>query len=347
MAKKKKTEKLNKLALRTLAPILFGAIVLYFTIFAYAAKPPQTHKLQYSPKKVVVTRKIAPPKVPVKPSTPTPVASATPAVTPSVVKVTTPVSKPKITTSSTPAPVVTPSPDSNVSSLTPSSPSTPASSPPSSPPSQTSGYTSTNWSGYLGATGTYTEISGSWRATAPSGNGSSTSADATWIGIGGVSTSDLIQIGTQNIVSASGKVSEAAFWELLPDVSQNISTISVSAGDLMSASITETSTNQWAFSITDESNSESYTSNVPYTSSHSSAEWIEEDPSFASGRQIPFDNFGTASFTNASALQNGSNLNLLSMNAQPITMLSGRNGTPVATPSSINPDGTSFSVTHS
>lgn len=176
------------------------------------------------------------------------------------------------------------------------------------------------------------------------GNGLSTSADATWIGIGGVTAGDLIQVGTQDTVSAGGQVSTAAFYELLPNVSQPVPGVTVSAGDAITASLRQVTSSQWAISITDETNGQSYTGAVPYASSLSSAEWIEEDPSYSSGRQVPFDNFGTVSFTGGSTTVNGSPVDIAGSDAQAVAMLN-RAGQTVATPSALNTDGASFSIT--
>ncbi|HVA11532.1 MAG TPA: G1 family glutamic endopeptidase [Candidatus Dormibacteraeota bacterium] len=243
-----------------------------------------------------------------------------------------------------PEPVATPSPSSNVSGLTPTAPApAPASS--QVPSSQTTtGYTSTNWSGYLATTGSFIGVSGSWAATSPTGNGSTTSADSTWIGIGGVTAGDLIQVGTQNIVAANGQVSASAFYEMLPNVSQPVPGVTVSPNDSMSASVTEISSGRWAITITDNTDGESDTLDVSYASSLSSAEWIEEDPSYSFRLQIPFDNFHGASFTNArTTLLSGTSANLANSTAQPVTMVDD-SGNNIAVPSAIGGDGTSFTV---
>jgi hypothetical protein len=246
-----------------------------------------------------------------------------------------------IRTSTKVEPVVTPSPSSSVSSLTPTAPTTTPS--PTPVPPTTTSYTSTNWSGYLATSSNYTQISGSWQAPNVTGNGSTTSADASWIGVGGVTSNDLIQVGTQDTVSSSGTVTTSAFYEMLPAASIDITSISVSPGDQMSANINETSTGQWAITITDNTSGQTYTKNVSYTSSNSSAEWIEEDPSYSSRRQIPFDNFGLVNFKSALTTSNGASLNLNSASAQPVTMVN-QSDQPIATPSSINSDGMSFSI---
>src|SRR4051812_46343961 len=58
--------------------------------------------------------------------------------------------------------------------------------------------TSRNWAGYVADSGTYTGVSGSWNVPTPSS--SEDGSNATWVGIGGVDSRDLLQSGTQAIV---------------------------------------------------------------------------------------------------------------------------------------------------
>jgi hypothetical protein len=281
--------------------------------------------------------------------------TAAPVTAPAVPK--TVVSAVRHTAATTPAtpkvePVVIPSPSSRVSGLTPTNP-TPITAPVSTSPTTTStpapatptttSYTSTNWSGYLATANAYTSVSGSWLATSPTGNGTSTSADSTWIGIGGVTSEDLIQVGTQNTVSPSGRVISGAFYEMLPASSTAIPTLTVTPGDSMSATLTETSSGHWLISIADNTNEETFSDNVIYASTNSSAEWIEEDPSTSGNRQFPFDNFLSAQFTNAFTTSSGTNSNLNTAEAQPITM-DNRSGEAVATPSVIDNVGDDFTI---
>lgn len=194
----------------------------------------------------------------------------------------------------------------------------------------------------MATTGNFTAVSGSWIATQPTGNGSTVSADASWIGIGGVSSSDLIQVGTENTISADGTVSTSAFYELLPAPAQLILTMTVQPGDSMQASISE-SGGMWTITIRDTTNGQTYTTVVSYASSFSTAEWIQEAPSYSSGEQIPLDTFGTVSFATGSTTRSGQVMNLLAAGAQKITMVT-TSGQPAATPSAIGGDGASFSV---
>jgi hypothetical protein len=323
----------------TLAPLLLSVGI--FGLILYLQPMPthtQNSSQEITPKKNITHHVVAPPKV-TQPAVSTPkVATVVPGKPlPTPVKASIQAGTPK------PEPVVTPSPSSNVSGLTPTTPVAPPSSSQAPSSQTTTGYTSTNWSGYLAATGSFIGISGSWAATLATGNGSTTSADSTWIGIGGVTTNDLIQVGTQNIISAGGQVSTEAFYELLPNVSQAVPGVTVSPGDTMTASITEVSSGQWTIIITDTTDGESDTLNVAYASSLSSAEWIEEDPSFSFRRQIPFDNFHSASFTNASTTTTGGTFNLATSTAQPVTMVN-NSGQTIAVPSAIGSDGASFTV---
>ena len=104
-------------------------------------------------------------------------------------------------------------------------------------------------------------------------------------------------------------------------------------GDSLHASITEVSSGSWTISISDSSTSENYTTTVSYTSSHTSAEWIEEDPSFAKrSPRVPFDNFTMATFSNAATSIGATNYTIETSSSQPITMTDSTNQ-PVATPS--------------
>jgi len=275
--------------------------------------------------------------------TTTPSATITPSMTPS----------PSPTASATPTPSPSPAatkksvvtyvthtaPQSSVSSLKPhtTASSTPATS--SAPTTSAVSYTSSNWAGYLATGSSYTAVNGSWTVPSPTGNSTSTSADAAWVGIGGVTSNDLIQAGTLDTISASGQVTVSAFYEILPAAARLI-TMTVSPGDVMAASVTETGTNLWQITITDQTTSQTYSKSLSYASSLSSAEWIEEDPSTSGGQQMAFDRFGSVSFTGGSTVANGSSATIAGAGGLPITMLIG--GATVATPSAVS--GGSFTV---
>jgi len=149
--------------------------------------------------------------------------------------------------------------------------------------------TSHNWSGYAATGGTFTEVSGTWNV--PDFNaGGAGGVDAAWVGIGGVRSRDLIQAGTQQTVSGSGRTQYQAWIEMLPRASRPVP-LQVHAGDSVSVSIAEQSPDQWLIHFVNNTTGQTYDTTQTYTSSHSSAEWVEEAPS-GGGRRggvLPLD----------------------------------------------------------
>jgi hypothetical protein len=199
--------------------------------------------------------------------------------------------------------------------------------------------TSSNWSGYVAAGGTYTSVTGTW--TVPQVASTTTGADATWVGIGGVSGTDLIQAGTQ-ATSVGGSVTYEAWIEMLPDSSRTVS-LGVAPGDSVTVTITEQSSGQWLIAMVNNTTKATYQRSVSYRSSRSSAEWIQEAPS--SGRSIiPLDDFGAVHFTGGSAVRDGKTLDLRALGATAVAMIN-RSGQAIAQPSTLGADGSSFTVT--
>jgi hypothetical protein len=202
-----------------------------------------------------------------------------------------------------------------------------------------SGNVSHNWAGYIATGGAFTSVSGSWIVPQVSAN--STSADATWVGIGGVTRYDLIQTGTQAVFDSNGKVSFKAWYEMLPAISRNIP-LTISPGDSITASIVQGAANQWKISLNDITTGQSYQTNVTYTSSLSSAEWIEEMP--VRGRSfIPLDNFGTLQFSSLSTVKDGTELTPAQANAVSMVMVNNLDQV-LAQPSALGSDGAGFTV---
>ena len=365
---KKIQQKLNSIPKRDLRDMGITLLCLIIVTFIFHSDVAAMFHNQPAKKPIITikksTKKVA--KI-LKPAAVAKPVATPPAPTPTVASTAPSPSVKKTSAPAPAAPVVTPSPSSNVSGLTPTG-STGGSggtggtggtggsggsggtggtggtggSGGSSPTINT--YDLTNWSGYMETNGTFTGVSGSWDATNPTGNGSSESADATWIGVGGVTTSDLIQIGTLNNVSPSGQVTSEAFYEMLPAASIDITSITINPGDFISASISEAGTDQFNLTITDNTDSQTFTDTVAYTSSNSSAEWIQEDPSSGFHRLIPLDNFGSVAFSDGYDIINGVSKDILNSGPSLINMVSGSDA-PVATTSSLGSDGASFSIT--
>ncbi|MGH2471395.1 MAG: G1 family glutamic endopeptidase [Candidatus Limnocylindria bacterium] len=199
---------------------------------------------------------------------------------------------------------------------------------------------SSNWSGYAASGGTFTSVTGTW--TVPTVSGTQAGADATWVGIGGLTSSDLIQAGTQAWVDGRGTVQYSSWIEMLPEASRPVP-LSVTAGDSVTVTITQQSGNDWLIAMKNNTTGGTYSITVQYSSSNSSAEWVQEAPSVGRGL-VPLDQFGTVRFSGASAVRDGRMMSISELGAKAITMIN-RQGQAVAQPSTIASDGSSFTVT--
>ena len=154
--------------------------------------------------------------------------------------------------------------------------------------------TSGNWFGYNQGTleqggKLFNSIGGQWTVPTATQHTSGQAEDsADWIGIGGgcvdsgctATDSTLIQTGTEQDVSATGHTSYDAWYELVPAPELQITSMTIHPGDRMSASLAEVvgDSNVWNVTIKDLTTGQSYSTTVPYSSSHATAEWIEETP---------------------------------------------------------------------
>ena len=204
------------------------------------------------------------------------------------------------------------------------------------------GNNSNNWSGYAATNGSYTAAGATWTIPTLSAASTSQSGDATWVGVGGMGTSDLIQAGTIALYQ-NGSTQYQAWYEVLPAYSTQMP-VAVHPGDSVTASVAKQgSTNVWNISFKDNTTGAAYQTTVTYASSLGSADWIQEMPTSTQGSYIPLDNFGTATFTNAWTIKNGQIANLEQSGASPIQMTNTA-GQTLATAAAITGDGTGFTV---
>ena len=195
--------------------------------------------------------------------------------------------------------------------------------------------TSTNWSGYAVTGSRYTSVSSSW--TEPSVSCSGTAYSSFWVGLDGDTSNTVEQTGTD--ADCSGSTPQYYAWyEMYPKYPVNLRG-TVRPGDHLSASVTTNGSGSFTLTITDSTQGWTNTTNARLKSAKlASAEVIAEAPS-SSGGVLPLANFGTASFSGASA--NGSTLTSSTPGIDAITMQSG--STVKAQPGSISNG--SFSVT--
>jgi hypothetical protein len=173
---------------------------------------------------------------------------------------------------------------------------------------------------------------------------------ATWTGIGGYNTSDLIQAGIAENAPSAG-FGYYAWYEILPASETLIANCTgdanctVAPHDRIEIDITESKTKgRWVVSMVNATRAWRWSKAITYTSSYSSAEWIQEAPSVAGAQStmptMEDARFGSSNtFTIAGAkpqvIRAGSPTSVAMMDAGVVAE---------ATPSPLRADGSSFTV---
>ncbi|MDQ7097156.1 peptidase A4 [Desulfosporosinus sp. PR] len=207
---------------------------------------------------------------------------------------------------------------------------------------------SENWAGYV-ATPTsssgYTSVSGSWKVPSITADQDDAVA-AQWIGLGGVSSSDLLQMGTVEQIENGQPVAQL-FWEQLPSPAQYVMTVPI--GSTISASISPAADSSSTWNLTFTINGQTQTQTIPPVALDTSyaqgigtsAEWISEDPSNENSQLYPLADMGTVTYQSATV--NGQPLNSSANKLQPIALVSST-GRVLIAPSALGTDGESFST---
>jgi len=163
-----------------------------------------------------------------------------------------------------------------------------------------------NWAGYSVASNfsdpkpVVTGVTGSWVVPEVQISQNDTFS-AVWIGIGGTFGHTLIQTGTEQDC-INGTLYYSAWYELLPNYSDTITTIEVSPGDTITASINlvNSAENLWSVYISDTSTGQSFNQTFSYNSSRLSAEWVVERPD-VDNKLSQVANFGSVTLSNCKA----------------------------------------------
>ena len=213
---------------------------------------------------------------------------------------------------------------------------------------------SNNWFGYnQGALEKgeklFHAITGNWTVPRASQHTKHQSEDSSdWIGIGGgcentscsVTDSTLIQTGTEQDVSSSGRPSYSAWWEVIPSPSVTIG-MKIHPGDRMHAAISQVMPGVWKITIKNLTRHRTFSTTVPYSSTEGTAEWIEETPLVIGGNAglAPLPRLSRTRFDHATA--NGHPAKLRT--SQEID-LTASNGKVIGVPSSPDPDRDGFNA---
>lgn len=206
---------------------------------------------------------------------------------------------------------------------------------------------SLNWSGYAvtPSTDNITAVSSSF--TVPSAGLVPPGFAATWTGIGGYSSSDLIQAGTaEQSLPSNPLVGDQyyAWYELLPASETQLTgctgdaNCTVTPGDDVTVNISQVSGDTWSIAMTDAGHW-TWSKDVTYTSSESSGEWILEAPTLVA--QTTLANVGTVHFGPTSTYTAGGVTHTIAEgNPTQIDLSPGEVNE--ATPSALASDGQSF-----
>lgn len=207
---------------------------------------------------------------------------------------------------------------------------------------------SENWAGYVVSPSGQTpdtSVTGSWKV--PNITGNNNSAAAQWIGLGGVSSHDLLQVGTIEEFSGNQSVANV-FWEQLPDTAKEV--LSVPIGSTINAKIAKSTGSTWLITVNATTPAgKALSKTVPVTLSgsyatgiESSAEWVSEDPSNGKGNLYPLANMGTVNYSNATV--DGLSMNSTANQVSPIAMVNQNTGNILVAPSTLEGTGASFST---
>jgi Peptidase A4 family len=204
-----------------------------------------------------------------------------------------------------------------------------------------------------------TAVSGSWTVPTVTASGSGTTYSSVWVGIDGYSSSTVEQVGTEEDI-VNGHAVYDAWWEMYSSGKQQpeqvITGMTINPGDSITASVqyitTGSHAGQFLLSITDSSHAnDSFsiyeTSSVVQSpqASRSSAEWIVEAPTVGNNVSA-LANFGSVTFTNASATINGVTGPVNSSSSQSYAINIASGGATKDTTSILYNSGTSFTVSY-
>jgi Peptidase A4 family len=214
---------------------------------------------------------------------------------------------------------------------------------------------STNWSGYAVEGTSFTKALGSWTVPTVTCSKTPNTYSSFWVGIDGWTSSTVEQTGTDSDCNGS-RASYYAWYEFYPNPSIEITSVPVSPGNHISASVTYSGT-QFTITLTNETTGRSYSKSSKVSGAkRTSAEWIAEAPCCTrSGGILPLSDFGTVDFgedyTGISSTNDATDstvsgaIGAFGSNVFESIMVNGTTGADEAVPSALSSDGSSFTVT--
>jgi len=169
---------------------------------------------------------------------------------------------------------------------------------------------SSNWGGAVLVTNKVTSVTATFTVPTPSTAGSGSA----WVGIDGdTCESSILQTGIDWTKSGSS-VTYDAWYEWYPDVSYDFTGITLAPGNKIRATVTAASTKSGSAKIENLTTGKTVTHSFSGESNalcETNAEWIVEDfeECGSSCSLVPFANYGTVTFSAATATVNGATVN--------------------------------------
>jgi hypothetical protein len=202
---------------------------------------------------------------------------------------------------------------------------------------------SSNWSGYAdtGRAKSFSDVKGSWIQPSISCSPSlpPENDDSFWIGLYGVTSRSVEQTGTEGICTRTTAQYDA-WYEMFPRFP--VVVFAIQAGDLISAEVASVSGKKFTLTLTDVTSEQRFQKTLSGgTAKRSSAEWIAEA---SSGCNNCLENFGSVTFSDASATESGTTGGISAFSNRAITMVA-RNQAVMAEPSALVGGGNSFTIT--
>lgn len=171
-----------------------------------------------------------------------------------------------------------------------------------------------NWAGVAISQPGVTEVSGTFTVPQPQmppgGDPSVSYCGVAWVGIDGWTNGDLIQTGVLWCVFEN-ETSWDPWYEYLPGFITTYDGVTVSAGSVVTVTATKTGDNSGVTTLTVDGITVSHTfSGEGYSLPGTSAEWIVEDYELSTigPVYVPFADFGSVTFTEATAVVNGTTI---------------------------------------
>jgi Peptidase A4 family len=167
------------------------------------------------------------------------------------------------------------------------------------------------WSGYAltAKDVSYTSITGTWTEPAVRcAAGEAPALSAAWVGLGGLTTKRLEQVGVDANCDAKGNATYFAWFEILPDVAHDVPE-KILAGDVITGSVKRIGLALVELRIVNHTRHWTFDRKITWGDADvSSAEWIVEAP-FSCKRftcqSSRLANFGSISFRDVAAVGNG------------------------------------------